>query len=241
MESDPFSQMSVVAPGGHVISIYVGNHKGRWAAVGGDTRIRHDSLFLVSAWLTCSVARLPSWSRVDRVSVRRLMVPICGQDFASDAVAVLDTIWDGRMPISPAYPWGGMIAQHVAIHAPERVSSLSLVCTYARPGPWGDLAWKVRLQLMDDSDPNAQRHAAIMLLTSPQAIEAEPGIIDLLMALWADAPNDPASYLAQMHFLCGLMMHTTPWRHYDVPALVVSAVSSTSCARPERVRNFQTF
>lgn len=152
---------------------------------------------------------------------------VTGADFVADVLAVLDEHgWD-RAHIA-GISMGGMIGQHLAIQAPERVASLIQITTYARPGPWGELAWKLRLGLVEFDDPMFQRYAAAMLLTSPESVEDRPGIVDMLLALWANAPNNTDSYRAQMRF-CANHDVIEQLADVTVPTLVVSGANDILC------------
>lgn len=150
-----------------------------------------------------------------------------GDDVAAAVIAVMDDVGWQRAHLG-GISMGGMIAQHVAIEHPDRVTSLGLFNTYAHPGPWGAHAWELRLRLIERGDTSTQRLVAALLLTSPEAVEETPGLIELLHDVWDQTPPRPRSYLNQMRFCAG---HDT--RDFlpdiDLPALVVSASSDLLC------------
>ena len=53
------------------------------------------------------------------------------EDMAADALAIADAIGFGRFHLA-GHSMGGVIAQAVALRAPERMLSLSFLCTFAR-------------------------------------------------------------------------------------------------------------
>ncbi|MBE7188502.1 MAG: alpha/beta fold hydrolase, partial [Jatrophihabitans endophyticus] len=67
-------------------------------------------------------------------------------DLAGDVVAVLDALGLERVALA-GLSLGGMVGMWLAIHHPERVSRLALLCTSAQLGPasfWTDRAASVR-------------------------------------------------------------------------------------------------
>jgi pimeloyl-ACP methyl ester carboxylesterase len=76
------------------------------------------------------------------------------RDMAGDTLAVMDRAGIERAHVV-GHSMGGMIAQHVAANAPERVRSLSLVCTMAGPDEYcnGVLnAWKIGAAQLSPED-----------------------------------------------------------------------------------------
>lgn len=57
--------------------------------------------------------------------------------FAADAAAVLDHLGVGRVHVV-GLSMGGMIAQQLAVNEPQRVCTLALLDTFARPGAMGE-------------------------------------------------------------------------------------------------------
>ncbi len=69
------------------------------------------------------------------------------RDMARDALGVLDALGLARAHIVGA-SMGGMIAQHIAAHAPERVLSLTLLMTTTGARHLPRPTWRVRRELM---------------------------------------------------------------------------------------------
>jgi pimeloyl-ACP methyl ester carboxylesterase len=153
-----------------------------------------------------------------------------GTTFASDAIAVMDHLGWARAHVA-GISMGSMIAQHVAVRHRERVQSLTLVCSYARPGPWTRHVWQLRLALAEH-DVNLARLAAVLFLTSPQSVDDDERVITRLMNIWATSPVDPASYLSQMRFCASHDLHqalTALTSNSPLGALVVDAEWDLLC------------
>lgn len=150
-----------------------------------------------------------------------------GAVFANDAMRVLDELqWD-RVHVA-GVSMGGMIAQHMAVRHRQRLLSVSLVNTYASADPWAALVWRLRETLALLEDPSTQRIAAAVFLTSPEALETNPAIVDTLFGLWEATPPDPVSYRNQMGF-CAAHDLRHELRRIEIPALVISAADDLLC------------
>ena len=74
---------------------------------------------------------------------------------AADALAIVDALGFERFHVA-GHSMGGVIAQAVALRAPERVMSLAFLCTFARGQDGADaVAADAR-----DGAADAHRHAA---------------------------------------------------------------------------------
>jgi pimeloyl-ACP methyl ester carboxylesterase len=152
-----------------------------------------------------------------------------GSQYAADVFTAMDFLgWESAH--IAGISMGGMIAQCAAVRDPSRVKSLALICTYARPGPWTELVWKLRLHLHDFGDLGLAHLAAALFLTGPSAVDADPKVIDRLTTLWTQAPPRPVSYRAQMQF-CAAHDLANDLTRINVPALVVAGGQDLLCSR----------
>jgi len=78
--------------------------------------------------------------------------PYSMADYAADALALLDAVgWDSCRVVGISF--GGMVAQELAVTAPERVERLALCCT--SPGGGGGASYPLH-ELVDDADRAAK-------------------------------------------------------------------------------------
>ena len=109
--------------------------------------------------------------------------PFTMAEYASDALALLDAVgWDTCRVVGVSF--GGMVAQELAVAAPERVERLGLVCT-SPGGP--DLASYPLHELADRSEPE-RAAIAVRLLDSrfdPEWLESHPNDRALAKAMAA--------------------------------------------------------
>ena len=68
--------------------------------------------------------------------------PLSIEDMAADALAVMDAEGIGRFHLG-GHSMGGVIAQQIALSAPDRITSLSLMCTFPRGRDATRLTWAV--------------------------------------------------------------------------------------------------
>jgi 3-oxoadipate enol-lactonase len=138
---------------------------------------------------------------------------------AADAVAVLDDVGVERAHVVGA-SMGGAIAQLVAVLSPERVRSLTLVCTSCRNQPW-------RKELLQSWASDAQRHGigamaghAARWVIGPRSFRRLVPVIGWLGPLGFGRSSDAfaaqvSAILAADDSLAGLLPTI------DVPTLVV--------------------
>lgn len=91
--------------------------------------------------------------------------PLSIETMASDALAVADT--EGATCFDVVgHSMGGIIAQQVALTAPTRVRSLSLLCTFARGAQGARLSWDLLLAGLRSriGPPTARRRAFVELV-----------------------------------------------------------------------------
>ncbi|MSQ82285.1 MAG: alpha/beta hydrolase [Myxococcales bacterium] len=107
-------------------------------------------------------------------------------DFAADALALLDHLGHARAHVV-GQSMGGMIAQHVALQAPQRIASLALLATHAggpsaRNPPLRALPWL----LLQSVPLRRARVAAMARLLFPAAARAGGAMADLAQELDRD-------------------------------------------------------
>jgi pimeloyl-ACP methyl ester carboxylesterase len=101
--------------------------------------------------------------------------------FAADALALADAIGLERFHLV-GQSLGGAIAQEVALRAPDRILTLTLVVTFAGAGAW--MRERARLeQLSMAGISDEQRIEEMMLLTLSAAMYEKPGQIAFLKDL----------------------------------------------------------
>lgn len=121
--------------------------------------------------------------------------PVAMADYADDAVALLDHLgWDRAHVVGVSF--GGMVAQHVAVRAPERVSRLVLCCTSSGGAGGSSFPLHELADLPDDT-----RHRRMLAISDVRFDEAwqaahpaetEP-ILELLRAGDATKADDEAA------------------------------------------------
>lgn len=101
------------------------------------------------------------------------------EDFARDALALADAVgWDRFGVVGLSF--GGMVAQHVAIMAPERIQSLVLGCTSSGGAggssyPLHDRPDEQKRLEISDTRPEMQELLRQALANLPHVEPAEPG------------------------------------------------------------------
>ncbi|RJK97142.1 3-oxoadipate enol-lactonase [Vallicoccus soli] len=155
--------------------------------------------------------------------------PYALEELADDVVGLLDRL-DVDVAHVAGISLGGMVAQAVAVRAPERVRSLALLCTSARtedPSPWHDRAATVRRD-----GPGALAATVVgRWLTAPYAA-AHPEVAARLRAMVAATPAE--GYAGCCEAVAGLDL-TAELPRVEAPALVVSAAQDASLP-PEHQR-----
>jgi len=128
-------------------------------------------------------AGVPSipWNAVRHMLRLPVRSPYSLKDMAADAVGVLDALTIPRAHVVGA-SLGGMIAQHVAAHWPDRVQSLSLIMTTSGsrrlPGPTPE-ARRVLLARPADSRPETLIAHAVRVFTTIGSPAFRPAPDDL--------------------------------------------------------------
>ena len=118
--------------------------------------------------------------------------PYTVADLGADALETLDDLGIGRASFA-GVSLGGAVAQWIAMEAPERVSTLALLCTSADFGgsdadaaaPWLDRAATVR-----DGGTGAVADAVVARWFSADYAAAEPRTVEHMRAMIADTPAE---------------------------------------------------
>lgn len=150
--------------------------------------------------------------------------PIAVERMAADALAVLDAAGHERAHVV-GHSLGGLVAVHLALVAPRRVRSLSLLCTFARGQDAAPLSmrmmwWGLRSQV----GTRAMRRRGFLGLVLPPGEVPAPGLAERIADLFGhDLATQPAVARDQLRAL----------RHADalprlgelagIPTLVLSA------------------
>lgn len=144
-------------------------------------------------------------------------------EFAADALALLDHLGHQTAHVV-GQSMGGMIAQHVALAAPQRVRTLSLLATHAGgPGaarpPLAAWPWLV----LNGAPSRRLRVAAMARLLFPAAVRAQPGFAAVAADLDRDyGPGQPKATVARQ--LRAMRAHDTRARLAELggrPVLVL--------------------
>lgn len=142
---------------------------------------------------------------------------------AEDALGVMDALgWESASIVG--HSLGGVIAQQMAVLAPERVQRLALLCTFARgrsalslhpAALWMNLRTMVGTKAM-------RRRAFFELVTDPEVAVDEPAITQLERAFGRGLADLPAAAQKQVMALARADLRQD-LAALDLPTLVVSA------------------
>lgn len=115
----------------------------------------------------------------------------------SDMVADYANLLD-RLEVDSAHvvgqSLGGMIAQAIAIEAPDRVNKLVILSAIAGRNPAQQTSVRARLELLREHGPEEMARRSIDRWYSKETQEADPGLAERVIAQFAR--NDRASYTA---------------------------------------------
>lgn len=121
--------------------------------------------------------------------------PYAVADMATDALAVLDAAGVGRAHVVGT-SLGGMVAQELAVTAPDRVERLVLLCTTpgfstALPLP------EATRRLMAEATTLPPAEALRRFVENALGERPDPAIVERILAHRLAAPQDPAGWAAQ--------------------------------------------
>ena len=108
-------------------------------------------------------------------------------DMAGDVLALLDELGETEVHVA-GLSLGGAVAQWLAVHHPERVGSVALLCTAARfgePEGWIDRAAAVR-----EGGTAAVADAVVARWLTPARAEQDPDLVERLRAMILATPAE---------------------------------------------------
>jgi 3-oxoadipate enol-lactonase len=120
--------------------------------------------------------------------------PYTAREMATDALQVLDEAGVARAHVVGA-SLGGMIAQELAVAAPERVERLVLCCT--TPGAGGIPMPDVTVRLFQEAATMAPDVALRAFVANALGAGASADLVEELYARRVASPPDPAGWQAQ--------------------------------------------
>lgn len=154
---------------------------------------------------------------------------------AADALALMDHLgWQQAHVVGISM--GGMIAQHVALTAPERVQSLALLATHA--GGWGGRPTRTALTGLAGAhlsgSATMRRRALVSMLYSEQYI-TQMGMSEIDTGLKQSILHSPAPRRGMVGQVSAIVRHRTLRRLSalrELPALVVTGTKD-AMVRPD--------
>lgn len=114
-------------------------------------------------------------------------VPYTIRGMAADALALLDAVGIRRAHVCGA-SMGGMIAQELALAAPERVLSLQLHCTLARADAYGGLLVETLLRAREREDAAGWARALLPWLVCRRTVAEHPEFVTVWVQRAVDNP-----------------------------------------------------
>ena len=162
--------------------------------------------------------------------------PLSIETMAADALAVADSVGAECFDVV-GHSMGGLIAQQLALMAPRRVRSLSLLCTFARGAQGARMSWDLLVAgLRSRIGPRAARRRAFVELVMPTeylAVVDRPSLdIELADLFGRDLADQPPIVMAQLKAMGRFDAFDRLASLASIPTLVVSA-SHDRIALPE--------
>lgn len=163
-------------------------------------------------------------------------VPLTVEQMARDAVALMDAEgWESAHVVG--HSLGGLIALRLALDAPRRVRSLSLLCTFANGADATRLsAWMLWVGLRSRIGTRRQRRDAFLrLVLTPEEwsrVDREQLAAELAALFGHDLADQPPIAMRQMSAMRACDVSRRLGELAGIPTLVVSALHDR-IARPE--------
>jgi pimeloyl-ACP methyl ester carboxylesterase len=153
--------------------------------------------------------------------------PLSIEAMAADALAVADAVGTTTFDVV-GHSMGGVIAQEVALSAPSRVRSLSLLCTFARGAQGARLSWDLLIAgLRSRLGPRTARRRAFVELVIPAAYLAQVDRaaleVELADLFGRDLADQPPIVMAQLKAMARYDALDRLRLLAPIPTLVVSA------------------
>lgn len=145
---------------------------------------------------------------------------------AQDALAVMDAAGLGSCHVV-GHSMGGVIAQALALSAPQRVKSLSLMCTFSRGAEAVRMTWdKLVLGMGSYIGTRPSRRRAFLRMVMPDAylatVDSEQLIAQLAKLFGRDLAVQPAINMKQLRAMSKYDAGTRLRSLADIPTLVLS-------------------
>lgn len=161
--------------------------------------------------------------------------PLTIEAMAGDALALMDALGLQRAHVV-GHSMGGVIAQQLALRAPQRVRSLALLCTFARGRDGARLPPRLLAQsLWAYVRGRAARRQAFLELVTPEAVlrRGDPAALarELGELFGRDLADQPSVVLKQLRALARSDLSGQLGPLASIPTLVVSAAEDR-IARP---------
>jgi pimeloyl-ACP methyl ester carboxylesterase len=160
-----------------------------------------------------------------RVLLRREKAPYSIGDMARDTIGLMDVLGFDTVDLVGA-SMGGFISQSVAIQAPERLRSLTLIMTSTGSRRVGRPSPRVARQLLSRR-PMRTREEAVAAAVAVFTLIGSPGFaldeeyLEQRAAVSYDRGNDPNGYLRQLAAVLSQPDRTRKLKALDVPTLVM--------------------
>ncbi len=164
------------------------------------------------------------------------------EQMATDVLAVMDAQrWSDAHLVG--HSMGGVIAQQVAIYAPDRVLSLSLLCTFCRGRDAARITpWIVWIGLRTRVGTRAMRRRAFLELIVAPGVLAEANVdelaAELALVFGRDLADQPSIAMKQVRALSRHDISEELHRLSTIPTVIVSA-EHDAIALPEYGRQLQ--